>query len=116
MASRSSRVAVFLTVRASVIGRSAAIKGRVALRQGQARDQLPAEANEFRFAEILSSEKLLKIENNSLFQNRELDYIGCIPSRPEGRIMIVTNVGRGAVDADVPKTNGMEAYGKDVWS
>ena len=30
--------------------------------------------------------------------------------------MIVTNVGRGAVDADVPTTNGMEAYGKDVWS
>ena len=39
-----------------------------------------------------------------------------IPSRPEGRIMIVTNVGRGAVDVEVPKTNGMEAYGKDVWS
>ena len=30
--------------------------------------------------------------------------------------MIVTNVGRGAVDADVPITNGIEAYGKDVWS
>jgi hypothetical protein len=30
--------------------------------------------------------------------------------------MIVTNVGRGAVDAEAPKTNGMEAYGKDVWS
>jgi hypothetical protein len=30
--------------------------------------------------------------------------------------MIVTNVGRGAVDADGPITNGTEAYGKDVWS
>jgi hypothetical protein len=30
--------------------------------------------------------------------------------------MIVTNVGRGAMDADMPLTNGMEAYGKDVWS
>ena len=30
--------------------------------------------------------------------------------------MIVTNVGRGAVDAKVPLTKGMEAYGKDVWS
>ena len=39
-----------------------------------------------------------------------------IPSRPEGRIMIVTNVGRGAVDVEVLKTNGTEAYGKDVWS
>ena len=30
--------------------------------------------------------------------------------------MIATNVGRGAVDADVPTTNGADAYGKDVWS
>ena len=30
--------------------------------------------------------------------------------------MIVTNVGRGAVDADAPITNGADAYGKDVWS
>ena len=30
--------------------------------------------------------------------------------------MIVTNVGRVAVDADVPITNGADAYGKDVWS
>jgi hypothetical protein len=30
--------------------------------------------------------------------------------------MIVTNVGRVAVDADVPITNGTSAYGKDVWS
>ena len=45
-----------------------------------------------------------------------MSYISCIPSRPEGRIMIVTNVGRGAVDAEVPLTKGTEAYGKDVWS
>ena len=30
--------------------------------------------------------------------------------------MIATNVGRGAVDAEMPLTNGMEAYGKGVWS
>ena len=30
--------------------------------------------------------------------------------------MIVTNVGRVAVDAEVPLTKGTEAYGKDVWS
>ena len=70
----------------------------------------------FRFTEVVSSEKLLIIKNNSLFQKHEQVYIDCIPSRPEGRIMIVTNVGRGAVDAEVPKTNGTEAYGKDVWS
>jgi hypothetical protein len=30
--------------------------------------------------------------------------------------MIVTIVGRVAVDAEVPTTNGAEVYGKDVWS
>jgi hypothetical protein len=30
--------------------------------------------------------------------------------------MIATNVGRVAVDADVPKTNGADAYGEGVWS
>ena len=39
-----------------------------------------------------------------------------IPSRSEGRIMIATNVGRVAVDAEVPIANGADAYGKDVWS
>ena len=37
-----------------------------------------------------------------------------VPTR--GALAIVKNVGRGAVDADVPKTNGTEAYGKDAWS
>jgi hypothetical protein len=70
-------------------------------------------ANHFRFTEIVSSPE---IKNISLYQKRDSGYISCIPSRPEGRIMIVTNVGRGAVDAEVPKTNGADAYGKDVWS
>jgi hypothetical protein len=34
----------------------------------------------------------------------------------EGRIAIVTDAGRDAVDAEVPITNGAEADGKDVWS
>ena len=37
-----------------------------------------------------------------------------IPTR--GALANVTNAGRGAMDAEVPLTNGMEAYGKDVWS
>ena len=37
-----------------------------------------------------------------------------VPTR--GTLAIVTNAGRGAVDAEVPLTNGAEAYGKDVWS
>ena len=37
-----------------------------------------------------------------------------VPTR--GALAIVTNAGRGAVDAEVPLTKGMEAYGKDVWS
>ena len=34
----------------------------------------------------------------------------------EGRIAIVTDAGRDAVDADALLTNGAEADGKDVWS
>ena len=30
--------------------------------------------------------------------------------------MIATNVGRVAVDAEVPIANGADAYGKGVWS
>ena len=37
-----------------------------------------------------------------------------VPTR--GALAIVTNAGRGAVDVEVPLTNGTEAYGKDVWS
>jgi len=39
-----------------------------------------------------------------------------VPSHLEGRLAIVTDAGRDAVDADVPITNGTEADGEDVWS
>jgi hypothetical protein len=35
---------------------------------------------------------------------------------PEGRLAIVTDAGRDAVDVDAPITNGAEADGEDVWS
>ena len=34
----------------------------------------------------------------------------------EGRIAIVTDAGRDAVDVDVPLTNGAKADGEVVWS
>ena len=34
----------------------------------------------------------------------------------EGRLAIVTDAGRDAVDADVPITNGAKADGEVVWS
>jgi hypothetical protein len=40
---------------------------------------------------------------------------GC-PVPLEGRLAIVTDAGRDAVDADVPITNGAEADGEVVWS
>jgi hypothetical protein len=40
-----------------------------------------------------------------------------VPFRPtEGRIAIVTDAGRNAVDADALLTNGAEADGEVVWS
>jgi hypothetical protein len=35
---------------------------------------------------------------------------------PEGRLAIVTDAGRDAVDVEVPITNGTEANGQVVWS
>jgi hypothetical protein len=40
-----------------------------------------------------------KIKNISLYPKEKQGYIARIPSRPEGRIMIATIVGRVAVDA-----------------
>jgi hypothetical protein len=40
-----------------------------------------------------------------------------VPSRPkEGRIAIVTDAGRDAMDADVLLTNSTKADGEVVWS
>jgi hypothetical protein len=61
----------------------------------------------------------VKPQNKKIFRFSRSANSGisiAIPSREEGRIMIVTNVGRGAVDAEVPVTNGTDAYGEDVWS
>ena len=43
-------------------------------------------------------------------------HIYCHPVPLRGASAIVTNVGRVAVDAEAPLTNGAEAYGKVVWS
>jgi hypothetical protein len=39
-----------------------------------------------------------------------------VSSDQEGRLAIVTNAGRDAMDVDVPLTNGAEADGEVVWS
>ena len=43
-------------------------------------------------------------------------YISCRLVPLEGRIAIVTDAGRDAVDADALLTNGAEADGEVVWS
>jgi hypothetical protein len=40
----------------------------------------------------------------------------CHPVPIEGRVAIVTDVGRDAVDATAPLTNGAKADGEVVWS
>ena len=37
-----------------------------------------------------------------------------VPTR--GALAIATNAGRVAMDVESPVANGVEAYGKDVWS
>jgi hypothetical protein len=56
-------------------------------------------------------------ERKNILQSRQLkSTLQTAPSRPmQGRIAIVTDAGRDAVDADVLLTNGMEADGEVVW-
>jgi hypothetical protein len=55
-------------------------------------------------------------KNISVFQKCKSRYMICRPASLEGRFAIVTDARRDAVDAEVPITNGAEAYGKIVWS
>jgi hypothetical protein len=55
-------------------------------------------------------------ENILIFRNRKSVYIHGHPVPFEGRIVIVTDAGWGAVDVDAPITNGAEADGEVVWS
>ena len=57
-----------------------------------------------------------KIKNISLFPKGKSVFESARLTRQEGRIMIATTVRWDAVDAEVPITNGADAYGKDVWS
>jgi hypothetical protein len=57
-----------------------------------------------------------EIKNISLYPKSEQWQESTCLTRQEGRIMIATNVRWDAVDADVPITNGADAYGKGVWS
>jgi hypothetical protein len=43
-------------------------------------------------------------------------YISPVPFLPRGRLAIVTDAERDAVDVDAPLTNGVDADGEDVWS
>jgi len=67
----------------------------------------------FRFTEVMSNPrmKIFRFRRRAN-QRHELARL----TRQEGRIMIVTNVQWDAVDADVPITNGADAYGEVVWS
>ena len=59
-------------------------------------------ANHFRFTEIASSQKSVRIENISLYQKCKAWHMIVIPSRPEGRSRSSTNAGRGAMDVESP--------------
>jgi len=56
------------------------------------------------------------LKKYSGFQKWQISLYPHCPVPNEGRLAIVTNAGRDAVDADVPLTNGTEADGKIVWS
>ena len=79
-----------------------------------ARNRLRLKAN------FASGIKLIRISSPGLkillSENRKLWYLPPIPPRQEGRSRSSRNVGRDAMDVEVPLTSGAEADGKIVWS
>jgi hypothetical protein len=59
---------------------------------------------------------LLPIYRILLDQHLILVYRSVVPFLPKGRLAIVTDAERDAVDVDAPLTNGTEADGESVWS
>jgi hypothetical protein len=57
-----------------------------------------------------------RLQKYFCFSEMQIKLLIRCPASLEGRFAIVTDARRDAVDADVPITNGAEAYGKDVWS
>ena len=53
---------------------------------------------------------------NLFLTNRYPRIINSTVPFPRGALAIVTNVGWDAVDAEVPLTNGADAYGEIVWA
>jgi hypothetical protein len=74
-------------------------------------------ANHFGFSEIVSSPRNKKNQKYFAFAVGQISGMThAILFHQEGRSRSSRNAGQGAVDADVPTTNGAEAYGEDVWS
>jgi hypothetical protein len=56
------------------------------------------------------------LQKYSDFQKTQISLYPLLSRPTEGRIAIVTDAGRDAVDAEVPITNGIDADGEVVWS
>jgi len=68
---------------------------------------------------ILIYRNSVKLEKQKYFAFPEEQISGtsiAILLHQEGRSRSSRNAGQGAVDAEVPSTNGTDAYGEDVWS
>jgi hypothetical protein len=76
-------------------------------------DKTTRRANHFRFTEIVSSPQNKKYFAFPEGENQGMNHT--ILSHQEGRSRSSRNAGQGAVDAEVPTTNGADAYGEDVW-
>ncbi|HTB00403.1 MAG TPA: hypothetical protein VK804_08010 [Bradyrhizobium sp.] len=57
-----------------------------------------------------------RCEKYSAFAVAKISFKNRHPVPQEGRLAIVTDAERDAVDADAPLTNGTEADGEVVWS
>src|SRR5258708_30200381 len=105
---------------------------RCAARWGRDWERLPTDPTRYRLIcpKLCTCDKLTRRAKFRFAADPNHQYIHCVPSHSEGRLAIVTNAGRDAVDAAASGTrvltndaisgeafrgSRIAAYGEDVW-
>jgi hypothetical protein len=91
-------------------------------RSSTARNRLRLKANfmsEFKLIAVVSAGPKVFLSGNQkivFYENRKMCILSRYPASTRGAYASSRNVGRDAMDVEVPLTSGAEADGKSVWS
>jgi hypothetical protein len=75
--------------------------------------------SEFKLIAVVSAGPKVFLSGNQkivLYENRKMCILSRYPASTRGAYASSRNVGRDAMDVEVPLTSGAEADGKSVWS